>query len=147
VRDSQRCFRDGSADRPAGRAGQSRALLIAPGSRPEFPAGPRILYLDTCDPAQTVTTSHCQDQSSPVLIVQRMTFADGNATGQLFDGGGGGAIFDRGGQLEVVDSHFTGNRCDAKVTGRSAGAPTQPGRARRVAAAAGPSTPTETATR
>jgi hypothetical protein len=42
-----------------------------------------------------------------------MTFADGNATGQLFDGGGGGAIFDRGGQLKVVDSHFTGNRCDA----------------------------------
>jgi hypothetical protein len=73
----------------------------------------RILYLDTCDPAQTFTTSHCQDQSSPVLIVQRMTFADGNATGQLFDGGGGGAIFDRGGQLKVVDSHFTGNRCDA----------------------------------
>jgi hypothetical protein len=37
---------------------------------------------------------------------------DGNSTGQLFDGGGGGAIFDRGGQLKVVDSHFTGNRCD-----------------------------------
>jgi hypothetical protein len=73
----------------------------------------RILYLDTCDPAQTWTTSHCDNQSSPVLIVQRMTFADGNATGQLFDGGGGGAIFDRGGQLKVVDSHFTGNRCDA----------------------------------
>ena len=73
----------------------------------------RILYMDTCDPAQTWTTSHCQDQSSPVLIVQRMTFADGNSTGQLFDGGGGGAIFDRGGQLKVVDSHFTGNRCDA----------------------------------
>src|SRR5256885_17231826 len=42
-----------------------------------------------------------------------MTFADGNATGQLFDGGGGGAIFDRGGQLKIIDSHFTGNRCDA----------------------------------
>jgi hypothetical protein len=73
----------------------------------------RILYMDTCDPAQAWTTSHCQDQSSPVLVVQRMTFADGNSTGQLFDGGGGGAIFDRGGQLKVVDSHFTGNRCDA----------------------------------
>jgi hypothetical protein len=73
----------------------------------------RILYMDTCDPAQTWTTSHCQDQSSPVLVVQRMTFADGNSAGQLFDGGGGGAIFDRGGQLKVVDSHFTGNRCDA----------------------------------
>ncbi len=53
----------------------------------------RILYMDTCDPAQTWTTSHCQDQSSPLLVVQNMTFADGNSTGQLFDGGGGGAIF------------------------------------------------------
>jgi hypothetical protein len=73
----------------------------------------RILYLDTCDPAQAWTTSHCQDQSSPVLVVQNMTFANGNSTGQLFDGGGGGAIFDRGGQLKVTGSHFTGNRCDA----------------------------------
>jgi hypothetical protein len=73
----------------------------------------RILYMDTCDPAQAWTTSHCQDQSSPVLTVQNITFADGNSTGQLFDGGGGGAIFDRGGQLKVTGSHFTGNRCDA----------------------------------
>jgi hypothetical protein len=72
----------------------------------------RILYLDTCDPAQAWTTSHCQDQSSPVLTVQNMTFANGNSVGQLFDGGGGGAIFDRGGQLKVTGSHFTGNRCD-----------------------------------
>jgi hypothetical protein len=73
----------------------------------------RILYLDTCDPAEGRMTSHCQDQSSPVLVVQNMTFADGNSSGQLFDGGGGGAIFDRGGQLKVAGSHFTGNRCDA----------------------------------
>jgi len=73
----------------------------------------RILYMDTCDPAQVWTTSHCQDQSSPKLIVQNMTFRDGNSTGQSFDGGGGGAIFDRGGQLKVIDSRFTGNRCDA----------------------------------
>ena len=73
----------------------------------------RILYLDTCDPAQGWTTSHCQDQSTPVLTVRNMTFANGNSAGQLFDGGGGGAIFDRGGQLKVTGSHFTGNRCDA----------------------------------
>ncbi len=73
----------------------------------------RILYMDTCDPAQAWTTSHCQDQSTPVLTVRNMTFANGNSTGQLFDGGGGGAIFDRGGQLKVTGSHFTGNRCDA----------------------------------
>jgi hypothetical protein len=73
----------------------------------------RILYMDTCDPSQKWTTSHCQDQSEPRLVVQNMAFTGGNSTGQTFDGGGGGAIFDRGGQLKVVNSSFTGNRCDA----------------------------------
>jgi hypothetical protein len=72
----------------------------------------RILYLDTCDPAQVFTTSHCDDQATPRLTVQNITLAHGNSTGQRFDGGGGGAIFDRGGQLRVVDATFTGNRCD-----------------------------------
>jgi len=73
----------------------------------------RILYMDTCDPAQTWTTSHCQDQATPALTVENITFADGNSTGQVYDGGGGGAIFDRGGQLKVIDVRFTGNRCDS----------------------------------
>ncbi|HUO72802.1 MAG TPA: hypothetical protein VMU39_18690 [Solirubrobacteraceae bacterium] len=72
----------------------------------------RILYLDTCDPAQEWTTSHCQDQATPELIVENLTFSDGNSTGQRFEGGGGGAIFDRGGRLRIVDSVFTGNRCE-----------------------------------
>jgi hypothetical protein len=72
----------------------------------------RILYMDTCDPAQVWTTSHCQNQAHPVLIVQNLTFTGGNSTGQRYDGGGGGAIFDRGGQLKVVGSRFVGNRCD-----------------------------------
>jgi polymorphic membrane protein len=72
----------------------------------------RILYMDTCDRAQVWTTSHCQDQATPELIVQDMSFTDGNSTGQHFDGGGGGAIFDRGGRLRIVASVFTGNRCD-----------------------------------
>jgi len=58
------------------------------------------------------TTSHCQDQASPKLVVQNLTFAGGNSSGQRFDGGGGGAIFDRGGQLRIVSSVFAGNRCD-----------------------------------
>jgi hypothetical protein len=74
----------------------------------------RILYLDTCDPAQVWTTSHCQDQSSPQLVIQNLTFTDGNSSGQRFDGGGGGAIFDRGGRLRIVNSVFTGNRCDGE---------------------------------
>ena len=73
----------------------------------------RILYMDTCDPSQVWTTSHCQDQSEPRLTVRNLTFADGNSTGHYFDGGGGGAIFARGGRLRVVNSHFTGNRCDS----------------------------------
>jgi hypothetical protein len=72
----------------------------------------RILYMDTCDPAQVWTTSHCQDQPSPQLVVQNLTFTDGNSTGQRFDGGGGGAIFARGGQLRIVNSEFAGNRCE-----------------------------------
>ncbi len=72
----------------------------------------RILYMDTCDPAQVWTTSHCQDQASPELVIENLTFTDGNSNGQLFDGGGGGAIFDRGGRLRIVDSVFSGNRCE-----------------------------------
>ncbi len=72
----------------------------------------RILYMDTCDPAQVWTTSHCQDQASPRLVVQNLKFTGGNSSGQRFDGGGGGAIFVRGGQLRIVNSVFSGNRCD-----------------------------------
>ena len=72
----------------------------------------RILYQDTCDQRQGWETSHCQDQAFPRLVVQHLTFASGNSTGQQFEGGGGGAIFDRGGQLKVVDTTFLGNRCD-----------------------------------
>jgi predicted outer membrane repeat protein len=72
----------------------------------------RILYMDTCDPAQTWTTSHCQDQATPRLVIQNMRFVDGNSTGEDFDGGGGGAIFDRGGQMRIVHSVFSDNRCE-----------------------------------
>lgn len=72
----------------------------------------RILYMDTCDKRQVWTTSHCDNQANPKLVVQNITFAHGNSTGDKFDGGGGGAIFARGGQLKVVNSTFIGNRCD-----------------------------------
>ena len=74
----------------------------------------RILYMDTCDQEQTWTTSHCQDQAEPHLIVQNLNFVDGNSTGQRFDGGGGGAIFDRGGRMRIVNSKFAGNRCESE---------------------------------
>jgi hypothetical protein len=73
----------------------------------------RILYQNTCDQRQTWTTSHCDNQATPRLAVQNLTFANGDATGETFDGGGGGAIFARGGRLKIVRTKFTGNRCDA----------------------------------
>jgi hypothetical protein len=73
----------------------------------------RILYLNTCDPAQGWTTSHCQDQDSPQLTVQNIGFADGNSTGESTEGGGGGAIFVRGGRFKVVNAKFVRNRCDS----------------------------------
>jgi hypothetical protein len=72
----------------------------------------RILYMDTCDRAQVWTTSHCQNQATPELVVANLRMIDGNSTGELFDGGGGGAIFDRGGRLRIVNSTFSANRCD-----------------------------------
>ncbi|RYB94094.1 hypothetical protein EUA93_06880 [Nocardioides oleivorans] len=75
----------------------------------------RILYMNTCDQAQVWTTSHCNDQPEPKLVVRRMSFADGNATDEAYrsdeGGGGGGAIFVRGGRFKIIDSTFVGNRC------------------------------------
>ena len=85
--------------------GGGRVTLSGAGRR-------RILYMDTCDAAQVWTTSHCQDQATPRLVIQNMAFTGGNSTGQHFEGGGGGAIFDRGGQLRIVNSTFSHNRCD-----------------------------------
>ncbi len=85
--------------------GGGRVTLSGAGKR-------RILYMNTCDEAQTWTTAHCDDQATPRLTVQNLVLAKGNSTGQTAEGGGGGAIFARGGRLKVVNSRFVGNRCD-----------------------------------
>ncbi len=72
----------------------------------------RILYQNACDPKQVWTTDHCNDQGTPRLVLQNLTLARGNSTGQTYDGGGGGAVFVRGGRLKIVNSTFRGNRCD-----------------------------------
>ena len=72
----------------------------------------RILYLNTCDQALGWTTSHCQDQETPRLTLQNLVFSNGNSTGDRTEGGGGGAVFVRGGRVKIVNSRFTGNRCD-----------------------------------
>ncbi len=86
--------------------GGGRVTLSGGGQR-------RILYMNTCDPAQIWTTSHCQNQDSPQLTIQGLHFTRGNSTGDLREGGGGGAVFVRGGRVKVIDSAFTANRCDS----------------------------------
>jgi hypothetical protein len=74
----------------------------------------RILYMNTCDPDQVWTTSHCQNQDSPQLTLQNLTFVDGATTGTNAAGAdGGGAVFVRGGRLKIVNSRFFRNQCDA----------------------------------
>jgi hypothetical protein len=70
----------------------------------------RILYMNTCDPAQRWTTPHCNDQDHPQLTVQNLTFIDADSRNEQ-EHDGGGAIWVRGGRFKVVNSRFFGNRC------------------------------------
>lgn len=77
--------------------------------------GVRILYLNTCDERQVLTTPNCDNQQFPQLTVQNLTFEAGNATSV---GDGGGAIYAQGGRLKVVNCQFRGNVCTP--TGKAA---------------------------
>lgn len=78
----------------------------------------RILYMDTCDQHQVWTTSHCQQQATPNLVIKNMTFADGDSAG---DGQtGGGAVYAFGGRLTIEHSTFLNNRC-ASTSGADVG--------------------------
>jgi predicted outer membrane repeat protein len=86
----------------------------------------RVLYMDTCDPAQGPAASdNCTNNPTPKLVVENLTFTGGSSIGQRYDAtcpsdeiacassaGGGGAIFANGGRLQIIDSVFTDNRCD-----------------------------------
>jgi hypothetical protein len=70
----------------------------------------RILYMNTCDEAQHWTTNHCDNQETPRLTVQNLTFVDADSRGETeYDGGG--AIWVRGGRFKVVNSRFFNNVC------------------------------------
>ncbi len=73
----------------------------------------RVIYMNTCDPAQGITSSHCQDQKTPRLTLQNLTITKGDSTGLHAEGGGGGAVFVRGGRLKVVNSRFFKSSCDS----------------------------------
>ena len=95
---------------------ESRRVVIDGGGLVTLDGGGnrRILYQNTCDPKRHWTTDHCDNQGYPRMVLQHLTLAHGNSTGQRYDGGGGGAVFVRGGRLKVVDSTFVGNRCDPR---------------------------------
>jgi hypothetical protein len=70
----------------------------------------RILYMNTCEPDQKWTTSHCQNQDHPRLTVQNLVFLQGNSSSEdTYDGGG--AIWARGGRLKIVNCRFFNNIC------------------------------------
>ena len=70
----------------------------------------RILYMNTCDSDQVWTTPHCQNQDHPRLIVQNLTFINGNSKSETqYDGGG--AIWIRGGRFKIVNCRFFNNTC------------------------------------
>ena len=90
--------------------GGGKVILSGAGQR-------RILYMNTCDQHQVWTTSHCQDQATPRLTVQNLTFTNGRVSGHDItggSGGSGGAIYAQGGEFKVVSSRFINNRCYAK---------------------------------
>ncbi|HET7539299.1 MAG TPA: hypothetical protein VFK05_05485 [Polyangiaceae bacterium] len=83
--------------------GGGRVTLSGMGQR-------RILYMNTCDKAQVWTSAHCDNQDSPHLSVQNLTFVDGNAKSEANEPAGG-AIFASGGRLKVLNSRFFNNVC------------------------------------
>lgn len=68
----------------------------------------RILYMNTCDQNQHWTTTRCDDQATPRLTVQNLTFIDGNSSGEA-EHDGGGAIWIRGGRFKAVNCRFFNN--------------------------------------
>jgi hypothetical protein len=66
--------------------------------------------MNTCDEDQVWTSEHCDDQASPQLTVQNLTFVHGNSKNETNDDGGG-AIYASGGRLKVINSRFMNNVC------------------------------------
>ncbi|HEU4580279.1 MAG TPA: hypothetical protein VFS67_18615 [Polyangiaceae bacterium] len=71
----------------------------------------RILYMNTCDRQQVWTSDHCDNQATPRLTVQNLTFVDANSSDEQGEADGGGAIWARGGRLRIINSRFFRNVC------------------------------------
>ena len=68
----------------------------------------RVIYQDTCNQSLHWTTSHCNTQTTPHLVVQNIAFTGGSGS---VDAGvlGGGAIYVGGGTFKAVNTLFYGN--------------------------------------
>jgi hypothetical protein len=93
-------------------------LVIDGGNKVTLSGGgtTRILYMSTCDKAQVYPPGpgDCNTNPGVQLVVQNITFVDGNATSipeGTTNAGGGGAIHAQGGSLKVVHSRFFNNVC------------------------------------
>jgi len=71
----------------------------------------RILYQNTCDESLVWTTSHCNDQATPRLVLKNLTLRDGRVDSGDLEDGSGGAVYARGGRLRIVNTRFIDNRC------------------------------------
>jgi len=75
----------------------------------------RILYMSTCDKAQVYPAGpgDCNTNPGVQLVVQNITFVDGNAKdiADTNNAGGGGAIYAQGGSLKAVNARFFNNVC------------------------------------
>ncbi|NGY60088.1 hypothetical protein G7043_14260 [Lentzea sp. NEAU-D13] len=114
---------------PAGCTSQAVVDAVAAGGVITFNCGPNPLTIPMAATAKVrakvvldgggrITLSgqgrrRVLDQDGGGLVVQNITLADGNSTGDTSDGGGGGAVIVRGGNLKVVNSRFANNKCDA----------------------------------
>ncbi len=94
-------------------------LVIDGGNKVTLSGGgkTRILYMATCDKAQVYPPGpgDCNTNPGVQLVVQNITFVDGNAKGigdATNNDGGGGAIHAQGGSLKVVNARFFNNVCD-----------------------------------
>jgi hypothetical protein len=69
----------------------------------------RIIYQNTCDQNLHWTTSHCNAQSAPHLVVQNIAFTAGKGAVSTTGALGGGAIYVGGGTFKAFNTKFFDN--------------------------------------
>lgn len=86
----------------------------------------RILYMNACDKDHggypSGVPGNCNEQVTPKLTVQNITFVDGEVKLGNVEEGGGGAIYVRGGRTKIVNARFFHNACDDKGSDVGGGA-------------------------